>query len=60
MELRSVINNSEFAGINVLDDLKDYKTNPDTRTKWDSLHREFHCCGGLNFNTGYKVKSMTN
>ena len=55
MELRAVINRGEFTGVDVLADLEDYKANPDTRSKWDKIHREFNCCGGLTFNDGYKV-----
>ena len=55
MELRGVISRGEFVGSDVLSDLDDYKANPATRAKWDALHREFGCCGGLNFNDGYKI-----
>ena len=35
--------------------MSNYKTSASTRAKWDRLHREFGCCGGLNFNDGYKI-----
>lgn len=47
----------EFTTIDVLKDLHDYKENPATRNRWDSLHREFACCGGVQHNDGYKVRS---
>ena len=56
MELRGVINSGEqFSGANVVTDVADYGENPSTRSKWDTLQKEFHCCGGVNFNTGYMV-----
>ena len=55
MELRGIINNDEFSGVDVLKDLADYDANPATKAKWDAMHRQFGCCGGLNFNDGYKV-----
>ncbi|TRY70348.1 hypothetical protein TCAL_02439 [Tigriopus californicus] len=55
MELRSVILRAEFYSIDVLDDLRDYNTNWKTRAKWDGLHREYHCCGGVNFYDGFRV-----
>eukprot|EP00095_Tigriopus_kingsejongensis_P000599 maker-scaffold95_size379157-snap-gene-2.32 protein:Tk00599 transcript:maker-scaffold95_size379157-snap-gene-2.32-mRNA-1 annotation:"cd63 antigen" len=30
-----------------------YETSQWTRTKWDTLQREFTCCGAYNFNQGY-------
>lgn len=56
-ELRNVINRDEFSGVNVLKDLADYDSNRATKAKWDTMQRDFHCCGGLNFNDGYKVRN---
>ena len=56
MELRGVINHEEqLIGANVVADVADYGENPSTRSKWDKLQSEFHCCGGVLFNTGYMV-----
>ena len=41
--------------MDILADLENYKSSSATRAKWDSLHREFSCCGGLNFADGYKI-----
>jgi hypothetical protein len=59
IELRAVINSGEaISGVNIIDDLEDYAANPATQYKWDTLQREFHCCGGINFNNGYKVSRL--
>ena len=53
LELRSII---ERAGVNsaeVNEDLKLYSVDPAITAKWDDLQRTLHCCGGLNFLTGY-------
>jgi hypothetical protein len=55
MELRAGINSGvDIEGADVGEDLKDYQTNAATMHRWDTLQREFHCCGGLQFNTGFK------
>lgn len=59
MELRGVINRAEYVSIDILADLADYEADYATRAKWDALQREFHCCGGINFNDGFKVKEMS-
>ena len=55
MELRAVINAGEYSGVDILSDLEYYNESPSTRSKWDALQREFKCCGGVNFNDGYKI-----
>ena len=55
MELRGDINEKAFSGANFLREVDNYKLYPSVREKWDALHREFGCCGAINFNDGYKI-----
>ncbi len=55
MELRGTINRNEYSSVNALTDLKDYGSNAATRARWDSLQREFSCCGGIGYNSGYEA-----
>ena len=56
MELRGAVVRRELQTVDVLTSLEDYGANPATRRRWDALHQEFGCCGGINFNDGYKVR----
>ena len=33
--------------------LNGYSTDPYIRSRWDTIQREFRCCGGYNVGTGY-------
>jgi len=35
-------------------DMEQYWMDPDVKEKWDTLQRDFQCCGVLQHNTGYK------
>jgi len=59
MELRGVINHGDQLSSNVVNEVNDYGENPSTRHRWDTLQKEFHCCGGVNFNTGYTAYRLS-
>ena len=42
-----------FVKTDVTAQLKSYATNPFLRSRWDTIQREFRCCGGYNVGTGY-------
>lgn len=55
VELRSTINNNEYAAADALPSLEHYTADPAQRARWDALQSEFKCCGALNFNDGYRI-----
>ena len=59
MELRGAVVRRELQTVDVLTSLEDYGANPATRRRWDALQQEFGCCGGINFNDGYKVRKIS-
>ena len=42
-----------FSKTDVKAQLKGYATDPFLRSRWDTIQREFRCCGGYNVGTGY-------
>jgi len=38
----------------VLEEMQNYWTDPDVKFKWDTLQRDFQCCGAWNLRTGYQ------
>eukprot|EP00094_Tigriopus_californicus_P004934 TCALIF_04752-PA protein Name:"Similar to CD63 CD63 antigen (Oryctolagus cuniculus)" AED:0.03 eAED:0.03 QI:0/0.66/0.5/0.75/0.66/0.5/4/759/432 len=44
---------------NVVSEMAFYDTNQWTRNKWDTLQREYTCCGAYNFNQGYLAWKQT-
>eukprot|EP00093_Oithona_nana_P013686 13686.XXX_707878_705850_1 [CDS] Oithona nana genome sequencing. len=43
-----------FSKTDVTSQLKGYATDPFLRSRWDSIQREFRCCGGYNVGSGYQ------
>ena len=50
--LRESIAN-RFSKTDVAAQLQGYATDPFLRSRWDTIQREFRCCGGYNVGTGY-------
>ena len=42
-----------FSKTDVAAQLNGYSTDPYVRSRWDTIQREFRCCGGYNVGTGY-------
>jgi hypothetical protein len=53
LELRSIISQAAIGSADVNEDLSRYSVDQEVTTKWDTLQRDLHCCGGHNFLTGY-------
>ena len=37
------------------EEMRNYWIDEDIRYKWDTLQRDFQCCGALNLKTGFQV-----
>ena len=42
-----------FSKTDVTAQLNGYATDPFLRSRWDTIQKEFRCCGGYNVGTGY-------
>ena len=43
-----------FSKTDVKAQLNGYATDPFLRSRWDTIQKEFRCCGGYNVGTGYQ------
>ncbi|CAB4057790.1 CD63 [Lepeophtheirus salmonis] len=55
LELRSDINNDTVENTDMFDAMVNYERDEVVKERWDTLHRQYHCCGGINYNVGYMI-----
>ena len=55
LELRTTVaHGSTVAPGDVQQELNKYRNDSATTANWDTMQRDLHCCGGINFNTGFR------
>ena len=55
LELRTTVaHGTTIAPGEVAVELNKYSDDSTTTANWDAMQRDLHCCGGINFNTGFR------